>query len=96
MTSSAPPCQQTALLGDILDAWSYTVRARLGLFAPHDTQQHTHMAGANGTSNGEEDGEQNGDSSNPHAEAAAAAADGIMAHHQWIAFMWEVSPSGAR
>ncbi len=90
--SCPPGLPQTALLGDILDAWSYTVRARLGLFAPHDTQQHTHTAGANGaTSNGEAGGEQNGDDgSATHAEAAAAAVDGIMAHHQWIAFMWEV------
>lgn len=71
------------------------MRARLGLFAPHDTQQHTHTAGANGTSDGESDGDQNGGSSVPHEEAAAAAVDGIMAHHQWIAFMWEVRTAGA-
>lgn len=96
LNSSLPPLpHQVALLGEILDAWSYTVRARLGLFAPHDTQLHTHTAGADGDSGAADGGGADGadgHSAGTHAEDAAAAVDAVLAHHQWIAFMWEVRP----
>lgn len=107
---------QVAMLSDITDAWSYTVRARMGLFADYDADQHAaHAAGAGSanvvdSSNGDVNGDANGDASaldcangdangsasggsSPSAAAhadPAAEVDAIRAHHQWVAFLWEV------
>ena len=91
--AAAPQELQMALLAEIADAWAYTVRARMGLFAHHSTTQHADGGGeANG--HGDANGSAaDGDGVHLRADAAAAAAaavDAIQAHHLWVAFLWEV------
>lgn len=87
-----------ALLAEIADAWLYTVRARMGLFAHYDPQHsHAHVdetssigGGANGIADGVANGVANGDGGSQHQADAAALVDAIEAHHLWVAFLWEV------
>ena len=87
--AAAPQELQMALLAEIADAWAYTVRARLGLFAHHSTTQHADGSGeANG--HGDSNGSAADGDGGPHRADAAAAVDAIQAHHLWVAFLWEV------
>jgi uncharacterized membrane protein YgcG len=87
--AAAPQELQMTLLSEIADAWAYTVRARMGLFAHHSTAQH---ADGSGEANGHSDANGSavdGDGGSHRADAAAAV-DAIQAHHLWVAFLWEV------
>lgn len=89
-----------ALLTEIADAWVYTVRARMGLFAHYDLEQHAAAGNGSGGgvggdhgANGNSTSGVNGGSDDGHAAAyaeAEAVVDAIRAHHLWTAFMWEV------
>lgn len=80
--------RQVALLTEIADAFSYTVRARMGLWARHATRRHAAAPAANGGANGSVAG---GAAAGEHRhEDPAAAVDAIAAHHLWISFLWEV------
>ncbi len=90
---------QVALLSEIADAWAYTARARMGLFAPFDAAHAAQHSSGIGSAPaavpaGAGDGGVNGgvhDSSGEEQHAApGVAVDTIHAHHLWIAFLWEV------
>ncbi|KAL4452207.1 hypothetical protein ABPG75_007869 [Micractinium tetrahymenae] len=98
--AAGSPEVQLALLSEIADAWAYTVRARMGMFAPFDAAhaaQHSSGIGsapaAGPAGSGEEattGGAAGSNGEEQHVDAAAAA-DAIHAHHLWIVFLWEVS-----
>lgn len=92
-------------MSDIADAWCYTVRARMGMFARHDTTPHVDSAAADGAASGANGGADGANGGSPRgsdaggspsaahgsaAERAEAEVDAIQAHHMWISFLWEV------
>lgn len=97
---STPLALQVALLSEITDAWAYTARARMGLFAPFDAAhaaQHSSGIGSAAAvgpagSPGDEGTDDDDVGSNGEQQHdPAAAVDSIHAHHLWVSFLWEVS-----
>ncbi|KAL4857248.1 Phosphatidylinositol 4-kinase alpha 1 [Chlorella vulgaris] len=96
---------QVALLAEQAEAWCFTVRARLGLFADAvlgplharaapSAEAPTGVGSGGGGGGGDGGGDGGGkDPARPHLHAAdvAAAADAVEAHHLWVAFLWEVT-----
>lgn len=98
--SNPPGRVQVALLAEIADAWAYTVRAGMGLFAPFDaTHAAQHSSGIGsaaatgpaGSSSGGANGGMHGSDGEEQHGSSASVVDAIHAHHLWIAFLWEVS-----
>lgn len=97
---------QVALLAEQAEAWCFTVRARLGLFAdaapgPLHAPAAPSAELPTGVGSGGGGGGGDGGGKDParlhmHAADVAAAADAVEAHHLWVAFLWEVGGAAVR